>query len=100
MKSNEQLWKICLEIYKDMYKVATPSADFDTLVEDGITQKQNWFLYYYLSEDRQTAIIEKHCIENNLSKLEKGKIHLTVYLGSAPSSCKERVEAMWGKKYE
>jgi len=42
-----------------MYQEADPVADFDKLVQLGVTKKENWFLNYYLPIERQIEIINK-----------------------------------------
>ena len=93
MKSDSKLWVICMDIYRELYKLATPSLDFDDAVESGITAKPNWFLDYYLSEERQAAIVDKYILDNKLSELDARKIKFEIYLGAAPSSCKETTDA-------
>jgi len=93
MKSDSKLGVICMDIYRELYKLATPSLDFDDAVESGITAKPNWFLDYYLSEERQVMIVDKHILNNKLSKLDARKVRFVIYLGAAPSSCKETVDA-------
>jgi len=39
MKTNKQLWNICMDIYKELYIEAQPSADFNKLIESGETKK-------------------------------------------------------------
>lgn len=92
MKSDKQLWKICVSIYKELYKLSTPSLDFIDAWESGITVKQNWFLAYYLSEERQGIIIERHIKDNKLSKREAKRVRMEIYLGAAPSSNKRTTD--------
>jgi len=84
MKSKEKLWEVCMQIYRQQYKEAEPSADFDELMKKGITKKPNWFLKYSLPEKRQQEIIDEHCKRNKLSKWEKKKINKEIWLGSSP----------------
>ena len=82
----EKLWEICMDIYRDLYKHADPSADFDELIKSGETQKEGWFYDYYMPEEKIDEIIEKHLKEHRLSKWEKHSIRTTIYLGSSPTS--------------
>ena len=90
MRSGEFLWKICLEIYQKMYQEADPAADFDKLVQSGVTKKENWFLDYYLPIERQIEIINEFCEKQRCNKREREVIEVEVLLGSAPSSVRRR----------
>jgi len=83
MKSNKQLAKIAMDIYREMYAKATPKADFDKLMRKGITKKRDWFMSYYLDDNKQQDIINKHC--KGLLKMEKRRIEGEVYLGCSPT---------------
>ena len=86
MRSGEFLWKICLEIYRKMYQEADPPANFDKLVQEGVTKKENWFLDYYLPMERQLEIIDEFFEKYRCNRREKEVIEVEVLLGSAPSS--------------
>ena len=90
MRSGEFLWKICLEIYRKMYQEADPVADFDKLVQLGVTKKENWFLDYYLPIERQIEIISEFCEKYRCNRREREAIEVEVLLGSAPSSVRRR----------
>jgi len=87
MKSQKQLVKIVMAIYKEMYAKATPKADFNELMRKGITKKQNWYMSYYLDDDKQQDIINKHC--KGLLKMEKRAVEGEVYLGCSPTSVRK-----------
>jgi len=84
MRSEKYLWNICMDIYRQMYKEATPSADLDKLIDKGITKEENWFMDYNLNQDRQEEIISIWCGRYRCSKQEAQKISCEVLLGSAP----------------
>jgi len=86
LRSDKYLWNICMEIYREMYKKAIPSANFDKLIEKGITRKKDWFRDYYLSRKEQEKIINKYYKKYKCSRLEKEKIRLEMLFGCAPSS--------------
>lgn len=93
-KQRRKLWNICVDIYKEMYQKATPSADFEKLKEGKFRKDSDYegsdpYLDYYLDEDKQQEIIRKHIEENNLNKTEKRKIKNTVTLGLSPAGTKE-----------
>jgi len=85
MKSDEKLYEICIDIYREMYEKAFPSADLDKLIIAGITKKKDWFMNYYLPLEEQQKIVDFHCKKNHCSKYEKKKIESEVWLGCSPS---------------
>jgi len=86
MRSKKYLWKICMNIYRQMYKEAIPSADFDKLIASGKSKEENWFMNYYLAEDRQIEIIKEWCDKHKCSKRECNLISSEIYLGSSPTA--------------
>ena len=94
MKSKQKLWEICMEIYRKMYKEAEPTADFDKLIKEKKTVKENWFLNYYLAESQQQDIISEICTKHKCTKLEVDKICLEVVLGSSPRGIKNEVSSV------
>ena len=89
LRSDEYLWNICMNIYREMYKKATPSANFDELIKKGITKKENWFMKYYLPIEEQKKIVEKHLKKHKCSKIERDKINFEIWLGCSPSGYKK-----------
>ena len=89
MKSDEKLWSIVLNIYKEAYKKAEPSADLDKLIKEGKTKKEGWFMDYYLPDTEYKKIVEKHFKRNRISKFERGKMMIDIYLGAGPSGVKK-----------
>lgn len=89
MKSRKVLWEVCMDIYREMYRKATPRADFDRLIADKVTMKSNWFMYYYLSVEEQELIINTICKRNGLTKRERERVAKEVQMGSSPNSSLE-----------
>jgi hypothetical protein len=81
--------KILFEIYRKLYKEATPSADFDKLLESGEASKPNFFMNYYLEEERIVEIIEEVCKKHRVPKLLRRNYSINVFLGAAPTSKKK-----------
>jgi len=81
--------KAIMKCYEVMYNEAEPSADIHELISMGKTKKPNWFMDYYLSEERQEEIISQVAKEFKLTKREKESLHVSVLLGSAPSATKK-----------
>jgi len=93
MKTDEELWEICVDIYNELYEEATPSADFDELKQGKFSKEAdhddpNPYRDYFLQEERQREIVEKHVEENNLNDAEKSKVTTEVYLGASPVGTK------------
>ena len=89
MKSNEKLWQICLDIYREMYQRATPSADFDELMKNGTAYKEGFFNDYVLAKDVQEEIIQKHVGKHRLSLYDAKRVSVKVHLGCSPRVSKK-----------
>ncbi|MHA1853853.1 MAG: hypothetical protein ACTSUF_10175 [Candidatus Heimdallarchaeaceae archaeon] len=83
---DKQLWELCMNIYRELYKKATPSADLDELIKSGETKKENWFRKYYLSQKDIIRIMNKHMKGKRLSRFERNAVRMEILLGSSPSS--------------
>ena len=81
--------EIILECYRRMFKEAEPSADFDELYERGITKIPQFFMDYYLSNDRTEEICLEVAKENKFNSLETKKLKTTCLLGCSPTSFKK-----------
>jgi hypothetical protein len=68
---------------------ATPSADFDKLIESGEAKEPDFFMKYYLDLKKQDEIIDEICKKHKLNSLEKRKVSIEIHLGSAPNSSKK-----------
>ncbi len=77
---------ICMDIYREMYRRAEPSVDFDEIVARGEGAKPDWFMNYYLSIDEQEKIVRKHT--KGLSDRDYGRVSITVLFGCALNSVK------------
>jgi len=95
MKSEDELWEICVDIYNELYEEAMPSADFDKLKEGKFNQENsdhddpNPYKDYFLEEEKQKEIIDQHIEENNLTEHEASKVRTEIHLGASP---------VWSKK--
>lgn len=88
MKSDEKLWEICKEIYKRMFKEAKPSSNYNNFHKVREVLKSDWFMYYYLPQERQVEIIDKICEKHKIGKKswERKKIDHTIHLGHSPNT--------------
>lgn len=89
MVKEGKLWGICLDVYRQEFKEATPSADFDELIKTGETKIEKFFMKYYLPQKRQNQIVQEHCEKNNLSRHEKEMVEGEVSLGCSPTGIKK-----------
>jgi len=94
MKTEEELWEICLDVYNDLYEEATPSADFDKL-KNGKFNKEKAehddpapYKDYFLQEERQREIVDKHVEKHDLTDAEESKVTTEIYLGCSPVGTK------------
>jgi len=90
MKSNKKLWDICIQMYREMYYNADPSADWDQLIETGEAKQENFFRNYYLPEDQYTNIYNKICKEHKLTKRERYKVSFEINMGCSPTSVRHQ----------
>ena len=83
-KEDQIMW----DIYRDLFKEATPSGDFDKLVEDAPInergQKDIGFMNYEISEDLFNQILDRHLKGKRITKLKQRMIRNTVLLGCSP----------------
>lgn len=84
MFTEEDHLEVQNEIYRRLYAEATPSADFDEMVEYGLTKVEGWYNGFYLSEERTNEIIEEVCDEMDAPESARSSISSSVLLGGAP----------------
>jgi len=87
--NNEEIDKIFDEIYRRMFKEAEPSGDFDEILKSGEGKFPNFFMAYYLSDDKQEEIIIKVLDKFKVRDFRREGIKNGIFLGSAPSGNKE-----------
>ena len=87
--NDKQIEQIIMEIYRRMFKEAEPSGDIDKIIKSGEGQEPNFFMKYYLCEERQKKIIEEVCKKNKCEKRDIQKFHATCALGSSPTAQRE-----------
>lgn len=75
---------VVMEVYRKMYREASPSADIDKLIHSGVTLESDWFLEYYLPQERQIEIVDEVCKKHRLTKRESNSVSVEVFLGCAP----------------
>lgn len=90
MVGNKQRDSTIMDIYRELYRKSTPSADFDKLVEEAPLNKEGQkvieFMDYEIEQDVLDSVIEKHIRKKRFSKYQKKSIKVNVYLGCSPKS--------------
>ncbi len=85
--------KIIWQIYRELYKASTPSADFDELVNSAEKNKKGQkiipFNDYEISEKDYNEIIDRNIKGKKLTKLGQQMIKNTIALGCSPKFKKE-----------
>ena len=72
---------------KESTKESKPKADLKKLMKSGKTQIPDWFMKYYLPQERQTEIIDEILDKHNINKQHiRGKWHAEILLGASPST--------------
>lgn len=93
MKTDDELWEICLDIYNELYENATPQADFNQLKEEKFHKEKgddpSPYRDYFLEEEKQKEIIQKHIDKHDLSEHESSKVRTEIHLGCSPVWSKE-----------
>ena len=88
MRATPKEEKAIDECYRRLYKAATPSADFDLLVENATIDdnglKHIPFLDYELEEDMFESIIEDVIKEFKISSIHNGPFRVSIMLGCSP----------------
>jgi predicted alpha-1,6-mannanase (GH76 family) len=96
-KSSVQLRKIELEIYKEMFKRAEPSANFEKLYKKHSTAY--WYNEHYLDGITQHQIMDRICMKHKLTINERSIIGRRIRMGCPPSSSKAKNNPYaYGKK--
>jgi len=91
MKGREKkLFDAAMNCYRELYKEATPSADFDELVANAPVNEQGQkvvdYNAYRLSREKYEEIVEAHIKKNKLKAYEAKGFRIEMYLGCGPSS--------------
>jgi len=84
MISDKKFEDIIFEIYRELFKQANPSADFDELHACGITKQDGFFDEYFLCQSIQDEITEAIIKRHKLRPHERESIRTTILLGCSP----------------
>lgn len=84
LKTDQIIW----DIYRELYKNAEPSADFDELYDaaeiNSEGQKVIPFMNYTIPEVDFDRIVGEQLKGKRLTKLKKNSIKMHLYLGATP----------------
>jgi hypothetical protein len=87
-KRQTKLYNLVMDCYRELYKEATPSADFDELVKNAPIndegQKVIDFNAYEIDFDKNHEIVEKYIKKGKLTFLEERGFKIQMFLGCAP----------------
>lgn len=95
-RKKKTLKDITFDIYRELYIMATPSADFDFLVEtaeimsDG--RKNIHYENYEIDGEVMDEIVERHLKKNKITNRERQAIKFEIYLGASPMTKKHKNE--------
>ena len=85
--NDKQLEGVLKKIYQELFKQATPKADFKKLHKSGETAKDRWFMKYYLPFDIQEEIIENIMNECKVTnKYDRERLRIEIHLGGSPNT--------------
>ena len=93
-RKKKSLKDVVFDIYRELYLNASPSADFDQLVEtaeimpDG--RKNIHYENYEIDGELMDEIVERHLKENKLKDRERQAVKFEIYLGVSPMT--KRIE--------
>jgi len=83
-----KLYNLVMDCYRELYREATPSADFDELVKNAPIndegQKMIDYNAYEVDFHKYTEIVEKYMKKGKLSGYEERGFRFEMYLGSGP----------------
>ena len=90
----KSLTDVVLDIYRELYKNATPSADFDKLVEQASVDQRGRkvipYMNYYLDKDKYEKIVDKWIKRyRRRGEAFTNGIKFEAYLGCGPLSSKK-----------
>lgn len=77
--------KLLDKIYVELFKSATPSADFHAMCKSGEAKLADFFMYYYLNDSMQEEIVNRICASYRLGRIETSGVMQAVMLGCSPN---------------
>jgi hypothetical protein len=88
MKKEDKISKIMMNIYYELYAAATPSIDFELLIEKSPRNEKGQIIIpyddYEIEESIYNEIIKNIINATKLTKYQKDAIIRSIYLGCSP----------------
>ena len=81
--------KIILEIYQELFKKSKPKGNFKEMMKSGETKKKEFFMNYYLDDDKQEEIIEKVLDKYKIKEQRRRAFRTEIFLGCSPTGVKK-----------
>lgn len=96
ISNRKKIAELVWECYRELYRESTPSADFDSLVENAPTNDRGErvidYMAYYLPFEKYNEIQEKYLNMISDKSIYKTSFRFEISLGCGPTSAKERWE--------
>lgn len=89
MFDDKKAFEVIDECYRRMYKECEPVGDIDKIKKSGEGKMEQFFMAYYLDQDRQDKITDEVIKELKVPKIQIEMIHNSVCLGASPCGNKE-----------
>ena len=96
IENKPTLYEVVTECYRLLYSKSIPRIDFDLLVKEGISKQSNFFMRFYLPEEKQVELINSVCNKYNLLQQEREAVFTEVQSGCSPTGWKKPWLKAWG----
>ena len=88
MAKETKLQKILKEMYVELYKASTPSADFEELMKNAPINEQGKkvidYMAYEIDKNEFDNIVDTIMSKHKLSKNDQHRLKMSIYLGASP----------------
>lgn len=89
MFDDKKVFEVINECYRRMYRETKPVGDIDKIKKSGEGKMPEFFMAYYLNQDRQDKITDEVIKEFKVPKIQISMIHNSVVLGASPCGNKK-----------
>jgi len=89
MFDDKKVFAVIDECYRRMYRECEPVGDIDKIKKSGEGKMPEFFMAYYLDQDRQDEITDEVIKELKVPKIQVSMIHNSVCLGASPCGNKK-----------
>lgn len=87
--NDKKMFEVIDECYRRIYRECEPMGDIDKIKKSGEGRMPEFFMAYYLDQDRQDEITKEVIKELKVPKIQISKVHTSVMLGASPCGNKE-----------